>query len=79
MSESLFGQIRFEILIDESEIAAIAKGIDQAIRKPAGEILTRLAKVGVDYLRTLDDRIGHQYLAGKWTYEGPTTTALGVQ
>jgi hypothetical protein len=79
MTNSLLGRVRFEILIDEGEIAAIAKGIDQAIRRPAGEIVTRLAKIGVDYLRTLDSRIGHPQLAASWAYQGPTTTAEGVQ
>lgn len=78
MSDSLLGPVRFEILIDEAEIAAIARGIRAGVLLPARLLVDKLAKVGVNYLRTLESRLGHHYLAGRWTYAGPTVTTQGV-
>ena len=74
----LLSNIRFKILLDEGELQTLAKRIDAAIQKPADRIVAGLASQAVSMLRRLDNRIGHPYLAKKWTYSGPHRAGLSV-
>lgn len=70
--------ISLKIVVDQTSLDRLGKGLDKTIDREAGRLAIKLARRGAGILRQLDDGAGRKMLAQGWTTSAPIETATAV-